>query len=893
MRNFVYLKIIFILLLFVNNTNCNANGNFAIEKDTIVPKKQLNKNSSLLKTSSTAPYISTDKTDQIYCPGTTLKIVQSVTISSVDPTDPPSAVYIQISSGYSTGDKLDLVGSNPNITPIWIPSEGKLKLTGSGLSNSTTFKNAIENVAFSNTLASASGIRTFSISLGIGSLSYLPSNKHFYEYVPALGITWTAAKIAAETRSLYYGLQGYLATLTAADEAKLAGEQAPGAGWIGGSDDVSQGASEGNWKWVTGPEAGTPFWVGVGRDGHTTAPFNYAKWNNEEPYNEPNNAGDENFAHIVDESLVDTDGAIKGSWNDLSNTGDTSTNIGAHPYQPKGFIVEYGGMIPGDVDNIHTSDFTTITISKITITPPNPVCDSGVFNLFADASIGNINWYDASGNLLTPTPTNTFTTPILTTTTTYYVDAGCSGTRTAVTAIVNPLPILNPIEIIQCSENSLFYSTFNLTEKNNAISSNFTNETFTYYTSEIEAINDINKISTYTAYVNTTPNETVWARVANTITGCYSTAKIDLKVSVTQLNPTTFHKNLEVCDDALPNDQDGFSEFNFNTVTSAIKHEIDPLSNNNYSIKYYFNEDDALSEINAISNPSSFRNTIKDTQDIWVRIDSNLDNSCFGIGAYVTLTVNPVPNININTNGAEDVWVCDNLPNYFVTLTSGIQDGSPPSDYDYIWKKDGIIVGNTVNDPSILKVNLKGVYTVEVTNKSFGCSRTRTITVNPSNIATLLPIKIVDLTDENSVTVMVTGIGSYEFSLDEPTGPWQDSTVFDNVSAGIHEIYINDKNGCGVVNETIAVIGTSKFFTPNNDGYNDYWNVEGINENFNSKSIIYIFDRYGKLLKQWVPTIDKGWNGTFNGIPLPADDYWFTLKLEDGREAKGHFSLKR
>jgi gliding motility-associated-like protein len=36
-----------------------------------------------------------------------------------------------------------------------------------------------------------------------------------------------------------------------------------------------------------------------------------------------------------------------------------------------------------------------------------------------------------------------------------------------------------------------------------------------------------------------------------------------------------------------------------------------------------------------------------------------------------------------------------------------------------------------------------------------------------------------------------------------------------------------------------------------------------------------------------------GWDGTLNGEPLPADDYWFTLKLEDGREAKGHFSLKR
>jgi len=56
---------------------------------------------------------------------------------------------------------------------------------------------------------------------------------------------------------------------------------------------------------------------------------------------------------------------------------------------------------------------------------------------------------------------------------------------------------------------------------------------------------------------------------------------------------------------------------------------------------------------------------------------------------------------------------------------------------------------------------------------------------------------------------------------------------------------------------------------------------------------IYIYDRYGKLIKQWVPSSSEGWDGTFNGSPLPGDDYWYTLKLEDGREAKGHFSLKR
>jgi len=70
-----------------------------------------------------------------------------------------------------------------------------------------------------------------------------------------------------------------------------------------------------------------------------------------------------------------------------------------------------------------------------------------------------------------------------------------------------------------------------------------------------------------------------------------------------------------------------------------------------------------------------------------------------------------------------------------------------------------------------------------------------------------------------------------------------------------------------------------KFFTPNGDGYNDYWNIKGVNNIFSSKSIIYIFDRYGKLMKQILPS-SQGWDGTINGEPMPADDYWFTKKSE-------------
>ena len=40
-------------------------------------------------------------------------------------------------------------------------------------------------------------------------------------------------------------------------------------------------------------------------------------------------------------------------------------------------------------------------------------------------------------------------------------------------------------------------------------------------------------------------------------------------------------------------------------------------------------------------------------------------------------------------------------------------------------------------------------------------------------------------------------------------------------------------------------------------------------------------------------TTGNGWDGTLNGEPMPADDYWYAVYLEDGRISKGHFTLKR
>jgi gliding motility-associated-like protein len=127
------------------------------------------------------------------------------------------------------------------------------------------------------------------------------------------------------------------------------------------------------------------------------------------------------------------------------------------------------------------------------------------------------------------------------------------------------------------------------------------------------------------------------------------------------------------------------------------------------------------------------------------------------------------------------------------------------------------------------------------------------------------------MTDINTVTVNVTGSGNYEYSLNDPYGPFQSSNFFDNVPAGIRSI-CKRQNGCGIVSQRIAILGA---FHSNGDGYNDYWNVKGVNASFNTNSIIFIYDRYGKLITK-INTNSDGWDGTFNGNPLPSDDYWYT-----------------
>ncbi|MCF6296848.1 MAG: hypothetical protein L3J08_02525 [Flavobacteriaceae bacterium] len=296
--------------------------------------------------------------DQNICPASGSSINIATAISITDPDDTTtSAIYIQVSSGYINGEDLltldNLATHAANgITTSWDAVQGELTLIGPALY--TDFEAAILDVLYSNSSGTATGTRQFSIT--VGEANFLPSTTHYYEYVPNLGITWTDANAAANVRT-YFGMQGYLATLTTLEEAVFSGTQALGTGWIGATDV----GAEGQWRWVTGPEgienagSGRLFWQGVGTSGNTTAPDNFHYWR-QTPGNEPNNSGNEDYAHIVHPSLSGT----PGSWNDLRIAGNTNP---ASAYHPQGYVVEYGGM-PGDpVLNITAT--TTLNLNCI------------------------------------------------------------------------------------------------------------------------------------------------------------------------------------------------------------------------------------------------------------------------------------------------------------------------------------------------------------------------------------------------------------------------------------------------------------------------------------------------------------------------------------------------
>lgn len=351
--------------------------------------------------------------------------------------------------------------------------------------------------------------------------------------------------------------------------------------------------------------------------------------------------------------------------------------------------------------------------------------------------------------------------------------------------------------------------------------------------------------------------EEISIKVIRPLANCFSESKLVLEVFNTP--------KLNKLDDIFTcNEGGGFSTFDTSNIESQLIGAQTDL------IIYYFDEND---EVIPDFISENFQNKIAWSQNIKVRVENETNDTCFSEINF-SLIVNELPQIDLE----EEYLLCDLEPMLNLSTDSSFNQ------WEWVYQ-DGTIVSNSF-DAELIE---EGNYILNVGKIENGilCENSFSFTMVRSELPTIKEIRSQELSDYNFIEIIATGDGDFEYSIDGIN--YQNSNLFNNLLGGIYTATVRDKFDCGEDSLKVTIINYPKFFTPNNDGVNDNWQIKGITDYPAAK--IFIYDRYGKLLKQISPN-GIGWDGTYGGVLMNTTDFWFTVNLDNENSFKGHFSLK-
>ena len=431
---------------------------------------------------------------------------------------------------------------------------------------------------------------------------------------------------------------------------------------------------------------------------------------------------------------------------------------------------------------------------------------------------------------------------------------------------IAPLPEITSSTLLQCSFSGITENSFDLSKAIPDLTKNKEGLDVQFYQTQLNAEIDQNALNTL---VYTTQNtlERLYAKVIDKRTKCSSISTLDLQVNTTRINNVI----LESCDDA---GADGIADFD---IANAQEQILQGVPVTNLSLSYHRNVQDALLGKNLLSS-TQVTNANPITNAFYARAE-DVNNGCYGI-SEIKLLVNAAPVLE------ESISAIYCIDGDNPALLNAGQLEEPIDNFTFYWLPSG---ENTYE----INTRETTTHTVTVTNKITGCSSSRTLTIIRSEAPQISNVTIEGYSRNTKSTIIAVGTGNYEYAVDDPNGSYQDSPIFENLDIGNHMAYVRDKNGCGdAIPREFPVLGFPEFFSPNNDGQNDFWKVVGFQEIDQEQASISIFDRYGKLLKT-ISATSKGWDGTYNGQPLPQSDYWARVELSSGIVLNSHFSLLR
>lgn len=272
---------------------------------------------------------------------------------------------------------------------------------------------------------------------------------------------------------------------------------------------------------------------------------------------------------------------------------------------------------------------------------------------------------------------------------------------------------------------------------------------------------------------------------------------------------------------------------------------------------YMFTYTDDLG--NLISNPSNYTMNVGSTV---IHVKVTTADGCFTV-VRLSLTLNLKPNLSL----PEKIDLCKGKT---VTLDAGSGYSS------YLWSTGVTSQSITVSAP--------GNYSVTVTN-SFGCQNTDNVEVSYTILPEITAINV----NNSSATVNLSTTGNFEYSLDNFS--WQSSNIFTNLNIGEYIVYVRTKEGCIIGQKPFVIFNIPNAFTPNGDGYNDKWKISGL-ENYPGTEV-NVYDRRGlPVFKEVITKKPLEWDGKLNGSQIPTGNYWYTIKVSDGRVYTGWLMIK-
>lgn len=223
----------------------------------------------------------------------------------------------------------------------------------------------------------------------------------------------------------------------------------------------------------------------------------------------------------------------------------------------------------------------------------------------------------------------------------------------------------------------------------------------------------------------------------------------------------------------------------------------------------------------------------------------------------------PLPTVSLSG----DTSICEGE---FVLLDAG------PGFQGYSWSTGASTRSVFIDQTMSVWVEVLGA------NGCAGRSDTVLVTVNPNPA---IPVITVDF---NGLTSTF-GFG-YQWYRDGVAIQGATDQVLPDPTTGVYHVVVSNGFGCTSQSDTLSVVVEefgnfiSEGFSPNGDGLNEVFFVEGISRF--PENILVVFNRWGEEVLRRAPYAND-WNGTGpGGKPLPDGNYFYVLEFGNGAPAR-------